>query len=385
MNEAKKLFTKGLEKIMLSGLPIVRLLLTHLSVLSLMAIVLGMSPTAYADEVGLDFNLPTYQPTSTANAISAPSTATTPAAQVPTVPQPVALSFQPPTLTPHPIATATPPEPIVSKVQPQTVSIFEGASDSLVARAVGSAEGTRTPEGHKTLAYYGHIDPGNGAWNLGSFSYQHGAPSPEVADARQLSRLQTQAEVIHQKAKDKGIKLTLEEELNGIDLANQAPLAALDRGGYIDWLAAAHKMGMKGSEAVLWARTRSYLNPDTGQWNAPGLGNNIYTIANDQERRQQAIARVLDIYQQPSPAAAPEPTTPKVANQPPSPKDPADRIILQDIPVSTATPSTPAPLAPLHPAPRSEDITQQIIFQDLSTSPEVNGSKTPAEPSSLNK
>lgn len=171
--------------------------------------------------------------------------------------------------------------------------LFEGDADSLVARAVGSAEGTRTPDGHRTPAYYGHPDPGNNVWNLGTFSYQHGARSPEEADVKQLWRLRQQADVLQQKAAARGMDLTVEEKLNGIDLANQAPLAALDRGGYIDWLDEAHQLGMRGSEAVLWARTRSFIDPDTQTWNAPGLGNNINSISSDQQRRLEAIQRAI--------------------------------------------------------------------------------------------
>lgn len=187
-----------------------------------------------------------------------------------------------------------------SKVQP-LLSIFHGGSDSLVARAVGSAEGTRTAEGTPTLAYYGHTDPGNGVWNLGTFSYQHGADTPEEADLRQLQRLQAQAAVIQQKALDHGLELSLEETLNGIDLANQAPMAALGKGGYVDWLAQARTMGMAGQEAIAYSRTRSFLDPDTQRWNAPGLGNNVYSISHDQERRMLAIARTLAVYQVESP------------------------------------------------------------------------------------
>jgi len=171
--------------------------------------------------------------------------------------------------------------------------IFQGGTESLVALAVGSAEGTRTPEGHKTPAYFGHVDPGNGVWNLGTFSYQHGAQTPEEADSRQLSRLQSQTRALKQKAEDHGLELTLAELLNGIDLANQAPLAALDRGGYVDWLAEARKLGMQGSEAIVWARTRSFIDPDTQRWNAPGLGNNIHGITHDQARRASAIDRAI--------------------------------------------------------------------------------------------
>ncbi|MGD1940197.1 MAG: hypothetical protein ACFB0G_02695 [Leptolyngbyaceae cyanobacterium] len=174
-------------------------------------------------------------------------------------------------------------------------SLFDGGTDSLVARAVGSAEGTRTPEGHKNPAYFGHTDPGNRVWNLGTFSYQHGAKTPEEADEKQLKRLQQQTKVLSQKAQERGLTLSPEELLNGIDLANQAPLAALDRGGYIDWLKEAQALGMTGAEAIVWARTRSFIDPDTQRWNAPGLGNNIYSISHDQERRANAIARAMNV------------------------------------------------------------------------------------------
>ncbi|MDJ0706228.1 MAG: hypothetical protein QNJ46_23400 [Leptolyngbyaceae cyanobacterium MO_188.B28] len=176
-----------------------------------------------------------------------------------------------------------------------STNLFTGDADSLVARAVGSAEGTRTPEGGYTAAYYGHRDPGNGAWNLGSFSYQHGARSPEEADEKQLNRLKIQAASLKQQAEHKGLTLSLQEELNGIDLANQAPLAALDR-GYIDWLNQARQLHMAEDEGVLWARTRSFLDPDTGRWNAPGLGNTVHSISQDQDRRQRAISRAISVY-----------------------------------------------------------------------------------------
>lgn len=209
-------------------------------------------------------------------------------------------------------------------------ALFHGGADSLVARVVGSAEGTRTVDGQRTKAYYGHTDPGNGVWNLGSFSYQHGASSPEEADERQLRRLKKQADLLQRKAASHGISLTLEELLNGIDLANQAPLAALDRGGYVDWLAKARQQGMQGDAAILWARTHAFIDPDTQQWNAPGLGNTADRIAQDQDRRMRAIARAHEHYRAqaghtvalnpptPSPAAA-SPTTLPMGGDLPSP------------------------------------------------------------------
>lgn len=172
--------------------------------------------------------------------------------------------------------------------------LFEGDSNSLVAKAVGSAEGTRTPSGDYTSAYRGHVDPGNGVWNLGTFSYQHGASSPEDADRKQLQRLKGQATQIRQRAERAGITLGLEEELNGIDLANQSPLAALGEPGYAEWLADAYRKGYRGTEAILWARVMGYWDVQRGRWNAPGLGNTEPSIRRDQSRRMQAIARTID-------------------------------------------------------------------------------------------
>ena len=213
----------------------------------------------------------------------------------PLQPSTTATGFAPPGK--EPVVEPTSPQPNVSAaLADNTDAIFEGGSNSIVAKTVGHAEGTRSRNGSKTRAYYGHVDPGNGAWNLGSFSYQHcdASCTPAEADDRQLRRLRSQSEVIKQKAANNGVRMTLEEKLNGIDLANQAPLAALDQGGYVDWLKVAHTKGLTGSKAVLWARTYSFLNPRTQTWDAPGLGNRYDSISHDQERRRAAIARALE-------------------------------------------------------------------------------------------
>ena len=212
----------------------------------------------------------------------------------------VALSF----------AIAVPPSVQVAQSSPTLrpasisnplASLFEGDSDSLVARAVGSAEGTRTPTGAITQAYYGHSDPGNGVWNMGTFSYQHGASSAAEADRKQLQRLQSQSQVLKRRAANQGLNLNLEQALNGIDLANQSPLASIGRVGYIERLVEAQNMGYEGFEAIVVARTRSYINPDTQRWNAPGLGNTLASITRDQQRRATAVAQAIDAYKQEKP------------------------------------------------------------------------------------
>ena len=258
--------------------------------------------------------------------VAVPSTeAVAPTPIAPALPDPVAvvppgegISFDLPgaiaLASPPPSTVATqpqsPPEPSAApsagaEALPEALAaIFQGGVNSLVAIAVGHAEGTRTATGEKTRAYGGHTDPGNGVWNLGTFSYQHGAASPAEADTRQLQRLGQQATIIIQAAQQRDIRLSLEAQLNAIDLANQSPAAALSAGGYLDRLQEAYQMGLHDQDAILWARTRSYLDPDTRQWNAPGLGNTVEGITADQDRRMQAIARVLQ-------TQTPAPTTPE--------------------------------------------------------------------------
>ncbi len=174
-------------------------------------------------------------------------------------------------------------------------ALFQAQSNSLVAKAVGSAEGTRRPDGGHNPAYKGHVDPGNAVWNVGTFSYQHcGNCAPEEADRRQLARLARQFAQIQAHARDRyGVKLSLEEQLNAIDLANQAPLAALAQGGFIDRLHQAKQQGLTGSNAILQARVYAYKNPQTNRWEAPGLGNTKPRITHDQARRQAAIAAAI--------------------------------------------------------------------------------------------
>jgi hypothetical protein len=159
--------------------------------------------------------------------------------------------------------------------------------------AIGMAEGTRTVDGGKTGAYWGHTDPGNGKHNLGSFSYQHGAASPEHADALQLQRMYPYIVAMQAFAIDHGMSLSALELVAGIDLATQAPLAAQN---YLANLKEAKAQGFAGMEAIFEARSYSYINPYNGQLEASGFGNDWGRLRFDQARRISEIRYVLDRY-----------------------------------------------------------------------------------------
>lgn len=275
----------------------------------------------------LQFTPPTMPPDGLELSSAIPSVRSSPSPPPGVSPLPV-----PDTPLPESDTSATVPAPPL----PDAISaLFASGVESIVAHAVGYAEGTRTPDGHRTLAYYGHVDPGNQQWNQGTFSYQQEASSPQEADQKQLAHLKRQAQVLYGLAASAGIVLTPLELLNGIDLANQAPRAALDR-GYIHWLAAAKELHLPATEAIVWARTRAFLDPDTGRWNAPGLGNSIQSITRDQARRQQAIAEVLKLKAQATSLAPSQPlatgTLPTPGPRTP-PTEAVDIMLSMDLPL----------------------------------------------------
>jgi hypothetical protein len=215
--------------------------------------------------------------------------------------------------------------------------LFARDRDSAVARFVGSAEGTRMPDGSYTTHYKGHVDPGNQVWNLGSFSYQNHPEKPLARTAIEADRVQSevlrlQALELLSQARRRGLSLSLAELANGIDLANQSPAAACvtqpdrkvlyqlaagkDRSantarvarsfnlnkcqwGYVDRLKQARAVkGLSGMEAVLEARTWSYFQVDRqsyrfNSWDAAAFGHSPERIRADQSRRAQAIAEAL--------------------------------------------------------------------------------------------
>ncbi|MBL8957882.1 MAG: LysM peptidoglycan-binding domain-containing protein, partial [Myxococcaceae bacterium] len=103
--------------------------------------------------------------------------------------------------------------------------------DSTLSIAIGNAEGTRTVNGGRTAAYGSHTDPGNGARNLGTFSYQaHQNPNvrtPEQADQVQLARLRAQIPAYEAAARRAGLDPNNPRlQAAYFDLWNQSPRMA---------------------------------------------------------------------------------------------------------------------------------------------------------------
>jgi hypothetical protein len=242
----------------------------------------------------------------------------------------IALNFDPPSTSgsspasPSSSSPASPSSPAstsATQPSPDGDRLFAGNSDSIVARTVGAAEGTRTPDGGHTSLYEGHTDPGNGVWNRGTFSYQFGNQenlSAQEADRRQIAKIKRiHDSVMMAKAKQKGLTpLTASEQINGIDMINQAPLAVTEDGGYIERLAEAKKeKGLKGEDAILEARVNAFWDPQRNGWDAPGLRayddmGKETSIRHDQQRRMGMISEALESYEQQHGAIAQRSSTP---------------------------------------------------------------------------
>jgi hypothetical protein len=158
------------------------------------------------------------------------------------------------------------------------LSMLAGGSDSEMAIAVGCAEGTRTKRGDRTKAWYGHTDPGNGARNLGSFSYQHDAADPEEADLKQIEKLKT---ILLPRFLKAGLICRVHFAI-ACDVFTQSEAAGLARGGVLEQLKAMPC-------DLISARVKAYFDPTTGKLDAPGFGNNIERLKADQVRRTSAV------------------------------------------------------------------------------------------------
>lgn len=153
-------------------------------------------------------------------------------------------------------------------------------SKSPAAIIIGNAEGNRTPSGGFRDGYKGHIDPGNGKGNRGSFSYQHGTKSmtPEKADMAQLAKLSKLIPAYETAARKAGLdpnNATLATAY--FDLFNQSESAA---GRFINQIGYLKTAGIS-NQSVTDLRFRSFINPESGQRWTPGTASGFQKIANE--------------------------------------------------------------------------------------------------------
>ena len=152
--------------------------------------------------------------------------------------------------------------------------------------AIGLNEGTRTPDGGYTRAYYGHTDPGDGAANRGTISARAG--SPQQADrqwASILSGRAIEARAFLRKAGLADNTVGFQRVMfNVLDLMVQVGQYS---GANDDFLGKLPDMAAAGFsiESVAKARTDSYINPSTGRLEAAGFGNSYNRLFQDQRRR----------------------------------------------------------------------------------------------------
>jgi hypothetical protein len=150
--------------------------------------------------------------------------------------------------------------------------------------AIGINEGTRTPNGGYTKAYYGHRDPGNGAFNVGTVSGQQGG-SPQTSDQRWagiLTQAMTSVTPILVRSGLPQNSVGFQRMLFNIaDLKVQAPAAVPD---FVKRLPQIVRQGVT-IEAIAKARADSFINPATGRLEAAGFGNNYQTLLRDQRSR----------------------------------------------------------------------------------------------------
>lgn len=187
--------------------------------------------------------------------------------------------------------SSTPPLPQVAATAPTVrlpLAINTQAHPIFVA--IGIAEGTRTPNGGFTKAYFGHRDPADKNWNRGTVSGGRGSSaSPAQVDQQWMARLTRQAmgvaPVLMRMGLREGTAGWNRLMFNVLDLAVQAPLAVPD---FIRKLPQVLRQGAT-IEAIAKARADSFINPATGRLEAGGFENSYSRLLRDQRSRAGAF------------------------------------------------------------------------------------------------
>ena len=168
--------------------------------------------------------------------------------------------------------------------KPTPVAPGEPIPDDLLKRAIGRAEGTRDANGNPTAAYHGHTDPGwsGRCQNMGSFSYQHCAASPEAADASWLGTLRKAEQDINAQAVAKfGQPLSQAAMVAALDGFTQSPNAG---GLLVDHLPTADP----DPQQIIAARTAA-LDASRRAKGGPPMN-----VPADQQRRVNALLEQLN-------------------------------------------------------------------------------------------
>ncbi len=152
--------------------------------------------------------------------------------------------------------------------------------------AIGIAEGTRTPSGGNTKAYYGHTDIGDGNWNRGTVSGGRNGGTPQQVDREWMGILTsvstTMAPVLQRLGLPPNSQGWNRVMFNILDLRVQAAPEALET--FVSKLPQVIKQGLT-IEAIAKARADSFFNPRTGALEASGFGNNYSRLFADQRSR----------------------------------------------------------------------------------------------------
>ena len=146
--------------------------------------------------------------------------------------------------------------------------------------SIGASEGTRNKNCNPNKAFYGHDDPGwsGKCQNLGTFSYQHCAASPEEADQKWLPVLRKTENNMQAEAKEKfGTYLSPKAIAAGLDSHTQSPNAATY---YLDYLTTADP----SFDQILQARIKA-LNKSRSRLGGPAN----FNVSADQRRRLNRI------------------------------------------------------------------------------------------------
>ena len=222
---------------------------------------------------------PTKQPTTKQPTTTTPTEKKTPSPTKPQTPIKTETPVEKKPTTPvkiNPPVNTTPKQTVQSgNLEIKEIDLDEflspkKGSDAGYAILIGNAEGNRKPNGDKKPSYYGHRDPGDGKWNIGSFSYSNDrggaqkAASPEDADRIQLGRLYKNKDAYVAAMNKAGL-----DPNNALlatvyfDMYNQSPTSAelLLKPDNLKYL---KDNGITIETMKEW-RYRGFINPDTGK------------------------------------------------------------------------------------------------------------------------